>query len=83
MPLSFALVLSSVAATIGVSAYVPPQCGYRLSPVNIDAWCNAAHWSVVAQHADGSEAILWQGNGLGVVSLPVGPGATYRLDVDY
>lgn len=83
MPLPFALLFASATATIGVSAYIPPHCGYAVSGTSLDAWCNAAHWSVVATGSDGSERIVWQGNGVGAVTLPASAQALYRLDLDY
>ena len=54
MPLALPLLLASATGMLGVSAYIPPNCGYNLSEGSLDAWCNAAHWSVVARRRVGA-----------------------------
>jgi len=83
MLLPFTLLFASATATVDVSAYIPPHCGYALSGANLDAWCNAEHWTVVATGSDGSETVVWRGSGVGAVTLPAQAVASYRLDLDY
>jgi len=83
MPFAFVLLLASATDTVGVSAYIPANCGYSLASDSLDAWCNASHWSVIARRRDGSEVTVWQGAGVGKVTLPAALDASYRVDFDY
>jgi len=80
---AFVLLLASAIGTVGVSAYVPPNCGYSLTSDSLDAWCNASHWSVVARRRNGNEVTVWRGAGVGKVTLPAAVDASYRVDFDY
>lgn len=83
MPLILPLLLASATGTLGVSAYIPPDCGYSLAEGSLDAWCNAAHWSVVARERDGTEVTVWQGVGVRKVTLSAASGASYRVNFAY
>jgi len=83
MPSAFLLLLASATNMVGVSAYVPPNCGYSLAGGSVDAWCNASRWSVVARRRDGTEVTVWQATGVGKVTLPATLDAGYRVDFDY
>lgn len=83
MPLALVLLLANATGTVGVSAYVPPNCGYSLAGGSLNAWCNAPNWSVVAHRRGGGEVTVWQGVGASKVTLPAASDASYRVDFDY